>query len=168
MWFPELCLLTHHYSWPLPWPAGLTLPHLFNRKGDWFQNKTLGNVVRKLAEAKSPLAQAWDGSTSIPIGTARLSLAGLKTLAKEIVYLEFGFADRVGVIRLVVQLSAFAVDQLGGSKFRGTFALSLQKLLNVSPSLYLQSSQFAFNEEGSSACEWALEQYLWGKVFFLV
>lgn len=66
-----------------------------------------------------------------------MSLAGLKTLAKEIVYFDFGFAGRDGVTRLVIQLSALVVDQLHGSKFIGTLALSLQKLLNVSHSLYL-------------------------------
>lgn len=66
-----------------------------------------------------------------------MSLAGLKTLAKEIVYFDFVFAGRNGVTRLVIQLSALVVDQLRGSKFLGTLALSLQKLLNVSHSLYL-------------------------------
>jgi len=54
--FLKPCLLTHCYSWPLALPSALTLPHLFKRKGNWFQTKELGNVLLNLAEAKSLLA----------------------------------------------------------------------------------------------------------------
>lgn len=56
------------------------------------------------------------------------------------------------------------LDQLSGSKFHGTLVPTLQKVLKISPALYLQ----VFNGEANSVHERASEQYQWEKLFFFV
>lgn len=80
--------------------------------------------------------------------------------------MDFGFIGRDDGTSLQMSYSSplhslfsAILDQFPGFKFHGTLVLTLQKVLKISPTRYLQVSCFVFNGEASSFYEWASEQY---------